>query len=259
MTRMNLTRCSRLAVALLCVALLATGVASAFSVSADGVPSSAAVGEEVSVTYTVDDPFTDAPNEWTLNGTTELENVGWTVTVLRAGNPIENGETTYGDQSFERDLSVDNNGDQVRIELTGEVPEVENFTYEPREQFVVASLDRVTGSNAEEFRNDTAHHYTEDSRAARQSIEDAESAIEAAGGHDEAENLRDSAVSAYEVGNFDNAENLSTQAENQAESAEQSQQTMQLALMGVGALLVIALVAGGIYYWRSQQDEYSKL
>ncbi len=259
MTRMNLTRCSRLAVALLCVVLLATGVASAFSVSADGVPSSAAVGEEVSVTYTVDDPFTDAPSEWTLNATTELENVGWTVTVLRAGNPIDDGETTYGDQSFERDLSVDNNGDQVRIELTGEVPEVENFTYEPREEFVVASLERVTGNNAEEFRNDTAHHYTEDSRAARQSIEDAESAIDAAGGHDEAGNLRDNAVSAYEVGNFGNAQDLAEEAESKAQSAQQSQQTMQLALMAVGALLVIALVAGGIYYWRSQGDEYSKL
>ncbi|WP_226010777.1 hypothetical protein [Halomicrobium salinisoli] len=256
---MSLTRCSRLAVALLVVALLATGVASAFSVSAEGVPSSAAAGEEVSVTYTVDDPFTDAPNEWTLNGTTELENVGWTVTVLRAGNPIDDGETTYGDQTFERDLSVDNNGDQVRIELTGEVPEVENFTYEPREQFVVASLDRVTGSNAEEFRNDTAHHYTENSSAARQAIEDAESAIESAGGHDEAENLRDSAVSAYEVGNFGNAQDLAQEAESKAESAQQSQQTMQTALMAVGALLVIALIGGGIYYWRSQGDDYSKL
>lgn len=259
MTRMSLTRCSKFTVGLLCLALLATGVASAVSVSAEGVPDSAQVGDEVSVTYTIDDPFTDAPNEWTLRGETELENVGWTVTVRRAGETVDGGQDTYGTQSFERDLHVDNNGDEVRIELTGEAPAVGNYSYEPREQFVVGSLSQVTGSNSEEIRNDTAHHYTEESREARTAIDDANAAIEANGGHDEAETLRDSAVESYEGGQFGVATNLSQQAEQKAESAQESRQLTQTILTAGGALVVVLLIAGGIFYWRSQQDEYSKL
>ncbi|MDS0221938.1 hypothetical protein NDI54_11320 [Haloarcula sp. S1AR25-5A] len=258
---MNLIRCSNKTAALLCVvALLATaGTASAFSVSAEGVPSETAVDEEVSVTYTIDDPFTDAPNEWTLAGSTELQNVSWTVTVLRAGDQVN--QETYGDQSFEQGLDIDNNGDQVRIELVGTTQAVSNYTYEPPESYQVASLSRISGNNEDEFRNDTAHHYTEESQAARQAIDDAQAAIDEAGGNAEAEDLVSSAVSSYENGNFQNAQDLAGQAESQAQQAQQSAQTQRTLLMVGGGLVVLLLLVGGGYYAYTQMggDDYSKL
>ncbi|WP_255318005.1 hypothetical protein [Halomicrobium sp. LC1Hm] len=259
---MNLTRCSKTATALLCVALLvtATGTAAALTLSSDGVPSEAQVGEEVSMTYTIDDPFTDTANDWTLVADTELQNVRWTVTVLRAGTPVEDGETTYGEQSFEQDLSVDNNGDQIQIELVGEAPAVANYSYDPEQTFTVAALDQRTGSNTDELVNDSAHHYTSESQAAREAIDEAQSAIDAAGGHQDAEDLLDSAISSYENENFENAQELAAQSQNAADSARQSQQTTQMILMGAGVLVVLLLLGGGIYYWQSQQgDDFSKL
>ena len=255
--KMSSIRCSKTTVALLClVGLLATtGVASAFTVSAEGVPTESAVGDEVSVTYTIDDPFTDVPNEWTLVGETELENVSWTVTVLRAGNQLD--QETYGDQAFDQDLDVDDNGDEVRVELSGTVPAVENYTYDPEERYTVASLTRVSGSNEEVFRNDSAHHYTDQSREARTAIEDAEAAIESAGGNEQAEQLRGNAISAYESEDFDNAVDLATQAESAANSASQ---TRTLLLVAGGIIALLALVGGGYYlYSQSQDDDYSKL
>jgi hypothetical protein len=258
---MSLIRCSNKTAALLCVvALLATaGTASAFSVSADGVPSEAAVEEEVSVTYTIDDPFTDAPNEWTLAGSTELQSVSWTVTVLRAGDQVN--QETYGDQSFEQDLEIDNNGDQVRIELVGTTPAVSNYTYDPAQSYQVASLSRISGSNEDEFRNDTAHHYTEDSQAARQAIDDAQAAIDEAGGNEEAEELVNSAISSYENENFQNAQDLAGQAQSQAQQAQESAQTQRTLLMAGAGLVVLLLLIGGGYYAYTQMgdDDYSKL
>ncbi|MDT3434313.1 hypothetical protein [Haloarcula sp. 1CSR25-25] len=258
---MNLIRCSNKTAALLCVvALLATaGTASAFSVSADGVPSETAVNEEVSVTYTIDDPFTDAPNEWALAGSTELRNVSWTVTVLRAGDQVS--QETYGDQSFEQDLDIDDNGDEVRVELVGTAPAISNYTYEPAQNYQVASLSRISGNNEDEFRNDTAHHYTEESQAARQAIDDAQAAIDAAGGNEDAEDLVDSAVSSYENGNFQNAQDLAGQAEGQAQQAQQSAQTQRTLLLVGGGLVVLLLLVGGGYYAYTQMggDDYSKL
>lgn len=258
---MNSIPCSRSTVALLClVGLVAfAGTASAFTVSAENVPSESAVGSEVSVTYTVDDPFTDVPNEWTLAGETGLENVSWTVTVLRAGNQIS--QESYGAQSFEQDLDIDNNGDQVRIELEGTVPAVENYTYEPPENYTVASLTRVSGSNENEFRTDSAHHYTTESQDAREAIDSATAAIEASGGNSEAENLRGNAISAYENGNFENALDLANQAQSAAEQAQQSQQTTQTLLYAAGAVVLLLLLGGGGFYLysQSQQDDYSKL
>ncbi|MBX0325350.1 hypothetical protein EGH21_20190 [Halomicroarcula sp. F13] len=258
---MNSIRSSKGIVTVLCVVglLAVAGTASAFTVSAEGVPSESGVGDEVTVTYTVDDPFTGTSNEWTLAGETELENVSWTVTVLRAGSQVS--QQTYGDQSFSQDLDIDNNGDQVRVELTGTTPAVENYTYQPEEQYVVASLTRVSGSNEEEFQNSTAHHYTADSREARQAIDSAQAAIDAAGGNSDAEQLVDSAVSSYENGNFENAVNLANQARNTAQQAQQSQQTTQTLLLAGGGLVVLLLLAGGGYYiyTQTQGDDYSKL
>jgi len=251
---------------LLCVVglLAVAGTGSAFTVSTDGdVTNESAVGDEVSVTYVIDDPFTDAPDTWTLAGETELENVSWTVTVLRAGDPVDGVDPqTYGGQSFTQELDIDNNGDEVRVELVGDTPAIENYTYEPEERYTVASLTRVTGNNENEFRNDTAHHYTNESREARQAINTSQQAVaNAPGDNSGAQSDIDRAISAYEAENFDNAISLAEDAEKQAQQAQQSQQTTQTLLYAVGAVVLLLLLGGGGYYFysQSQEDDYSKL
>lgn len=258
---MNSIRYSKGTAVLLCVVgLLAfAGTASAFSVSAEGVPGETAVGDEVSVTYTVDDPFTGTSNQWTLRGQTELQDVSWTVTVLRAGSQVD--QTTYGGQNFTKALDIDNNGDEVRVQLSGTTPAVENYTYEPPQQYTVAELTRVSGNNEETFRNDTAHHYTKESREARQAIDSAQQAVDNAGGNQEAENLIESAISSYENDNFENAQNLAEDAEATAQEAEQSQQTTKTLLLAGGGLVALLVLLGGGYvlYTKTQGDDYSKL
>ena len=261
---MNSTHCSRATVALLCVVglLAVAGTASAFTVSTDGsVPNETAVDSEVSVTYVIEDPYDGPPNEYTLEGETELENVSWTIEVLDQGDSVD--QATYGEQTFSQpmDRDGDQNGDEVRITLEGTVPTVDNYTYEPKESYTVASLSRVTGSNEEEFRNDSAHHYTNESREARQAIDAAGAAINESGGNSEAEELRQNAISSYNSGNFENAIDLANQAQNTAEQAQQSQQTQQTLLLAGGALVVLLLLGGGGYYLysQSQEDDYSKL
>jgi len=243
------------------VGLLAVaGTASAFSVGTESpVPNETVAGDEVTVTYVIDDPFTDVPNEWTLAGETQLENVSWVVTVNRAGSQVS--QEQYDDQSFTQDLNINNNGDQVQVELVGTVPEVENYSYQPEERYTVAALTRVTGNNENEFRNDSAHHYTSESREARTAIDDAGTAIDEAGGNSEAEELRNNAISAYENGNFDNAVDLADRAQTTAEDAQQSQQNTRTLLLAGGALIVLILLGGGGYYLytQSQEDNYSKL
>ncbi len=260
--KMNLIPCSRATVALLCIVglLAGAGTAGALSVStADTVPTETAVGSEVSMTYVIEDPFTDVPSQWTLAGETELENVNWVVTVYRADR--EKSESQYDDQSFTQDLDIDNNGDRVEVKLVGVVPTVGNYTYASEETYTVGALTRVSGNNENEFRNDSVHHYTEDSQAARKAIDAAGTAIETTGGNSDAEALRRNAISAYDSGNFANAIDLATQAENTAKQAQQSQQTTQTLLYVAAAVVLLLLLGGGGFYIysQSQSDDYSKL
>ncbi|WP_276249915.1 hypothetical protein [Haloarcula rara] len=262
---MNSIRYSRATVALLCVVglLAVAGTAGAFTVSTEGdVPNETAVGSEVSVTYVIDDPYTDVPSEWTLDGETELENVSWSVEVRDRGSVVY--DETYGEQSFTQTMNGEGaqDGDEVRITLEGTVPAVETYTYEPPEQYTVANLARVTGSNENEFRNDSAHHYTEDSREARQAINASQQAVaDAPGDNSDAKAQLDRAISAYEAEDFDNAVSLAEDAEQQAEQAQQSQQTTQTLLYAAGAVVLLLLVGGGGFYLysKSQEDDYSKL
>jgi len=262
---MSSIRCSRATVALLCVVglLAVAGTAGAFSVSTDGsVPTETVVGSEVSVTYVIDDPYTDTPSEYTLAGATDLEDVSWTVTVLDRGNTVY--DETYGSQSFRQSLDGDGDqdGDEVRIQLEGTVPAIENYTYEYKERYTIATLARVTGNNENEFRNDTAHHYTNDSREARQAINASQQAVaDAPGDNTDAQAQIDRAISAYEAQDFDNAVSLAADAQEQAQQAQQSQQTTQTLLYAAAAVVLLLLLGGGGFYLysQSQADDYSKL
>lgn len=259
MTRMSWIRSSSFTtlVVLLALSVAAVGSAGALTVTDQTGVNESQVGETVETTVAIEDPFTDQPDEWTLRANTQLENVSWVVTVLQQGNQVN--ETTYGDQTFEQELDIDNNGDEVRIDVTGETPPVENYTYEPRQTFTLWELTSISGSSESALNSSEVYHYTNESRNARLAIDDAAQAINETGGNEEAENDLDSAISSFENENFGNAENLANDARDQAESAQQSQEQTQMILYGAAALLVVGLIGGGVYYWRSNQDEYGKL
>ncbi|WP_195837567.1 hypothetical protein [Halorhabdus sp. CBA1104] len=246
-------------VALLAVLVLtfaAVGAVTAASVQTD-TPDEAQVGEEITVSATITNVY-ETSDQWRLNGTTALTNVtGWTVTKVTPSGE-ENTTQFDGATDFEVAISGEENLKHVNVTITGDVPPVEAYSYDPPQSFTAAQFDRVQGNNVNEIRTISVHHYTPDSQSARQLIDEADQAVNDSSSDDARSDL-DSAISAYENENFPNAENLSQSAIDAAESAEQSAQTTQLILYGAGGLVVLVLVGGGIYYWRSQQESYDKL
>jgi flagellar basal body-associated protein FliL len=261
MIKMSWIRSSRgtTLIVLFALALAAVGTAGAISVDDQSAYNESRVGETVSTTIVIDDPFQgdEVSETWTLNASTELENVRWTVTILDQGNQVD--ETVYGEQRFQQELQLDNGGDEIRIELTGETPPVENYTYRPVERYVLWDLNAVSGSNEADLNDSEIHHYTNDSKEARLAIDNASRRINETGGPPEARNTLNNSVSAYENGNFPNAVDLAEEAQEQAQSTQESQQQTQLLLYVGLAVVALLVVGGGIYYWQSQQDDYGKL
>lgn len=247
------------AVALLLFSFGAAGTAAALDVSASDVPSDAEVGSEVSATITIQDPYQDAPSEWDLRASTDLENVSWRVEESFQGDA--SGEVTAGGQTVEQTVPIEERGDLITIEVTGIVPAVGegNYSYDPAQNFTFVELEQVTGNNAQTLDTWTVEHYTAQSREARTEIDSARQAIAEAGGVQEASDRLDQAISSYERGNFPNAISIANDAQQIAEESQQSQQTMQLLLYAAIGLVVVALVAGGVWYWRQQQDDTYKL
>ena len=258
MIRMSWIRSSKSAtlVALFALLLAAAGPAGALTITDRTDFEDSRVGETVSTTVVIEDPFTDQPDEWTLRGSTELENVSWTVTVLQQGNQVN--ETVYGDRTFEQTLNLENGGDEVRIDLVGDTPAVENHTYEPPETYVLWDLVSVTGSSESTLNTSTVHHYTNDSREARNAIDNATMAVSGSGNQDAQDQLNRS-VEAYNGGQFDLAIDTAQDARDTAEQAEQSQQQTRTLIYAAIALVVLAMLGGGVYYWRANQDEPTKL
>jgi len=244
---------------LLVVSVAAVGTAAAVTVSSTDAPEEAEVGEEITVSMTITDLY-EEDDSWTLNGTTQLGNVsGWTVTKIQPnGNEEVISDQFEGQQSFDVDITSEENLAEVQVEITGNVPAIEQPSYRPRQTFTAASLSRVRGDNAEEINTVSVHHYTNESRSARNAIADAEEAVNASGSSDAEETLQ-SAINVYEGENYDEATNLAQDAQETAESAQESEETMQLILIGVGVVVVVLLIGGGVYYWRSQQQDYDKL
>jgi hypothetical protein len=151
---------------------------------------------------------------------------------------------------------------EVEVKVTGTVPEIEAYSYEPPQSFLLAELTQVRdGGTSNEIGSWTAHHFTPESAAARAELDAAKSAIEAASGAntDEAEKTFANAVSAYENANFELATELANEAEAKAKSAQQSKQTTRLAMYAVGGLVAVGLLVGGVLWYRSQQDSYDRL
>jgi hypothetical protein len=242
---------------LLAVVLLgAVGTAAALSISASDVPEEAEVGSEVESRFTIDDAYTEN-SQWTLRLETELQNVSWVVEEYDQGDRVN--QWTGGGQTFEQDLSSNPTGDEIRIQVRGDVPGVDSYNYSAPENFTVVALRSQTGDNVQTLETYEVHHFTTDSKEARGEIDSAEQAIENAGGNADArEDLR-SAVSFYNSGQFEEAVREANNAEDKATQAQQSQQTNQMLIFGGLGVALLAIVVGGVWYWRNQQDDYDKL
>ncbi|WP_256296431.1 hypothetical protein [Haloarchaeobius salinus] len=270
---MNSSRYSRWAIlaAVAMLAFAAVGTAVAVQVTEEDVPDEGQVGEDYSATMTLGELYQNPDyTSWTLRGETELEDVTWTVTTTDTDTGNQVDSQSFDGQSFNYS-NIDaeaNDANQVTVEVTGTVPSVGNFTYADEETFVVADLTQVReGGTSNGIATSEAHHFTEESQAARQAIGEAEEAIDeadAAGGDTStAEDSVESAISAYEGENFGNAQNLAERAQEEANTAqsnaESTEQRNQLLLYAGVGIVVIALIGGGVYWYRQQQDDYSRL
>ena len=261
MTKTNLNHCSRLAQVLLVFALLVAAAAPAVAVSVGerDVPETAEVGEEVTATLTLTELYEEY-DSWQLAGSTALENVTWTVTSYdQAGNQMS--QASYDGQSFNGSaVSIQDGTDEVRVRVTGTVPTVEEFRYDPQAEFRLIALRQVRqGGDSNEIAAVNATHYTADSREAREALDSAASTIDAAGSPTEAGETFDSAVNAYEAGNFDNAVTLAERAGREANQASSTRQRNQYLMYGGVGLFAVAVLVGGVLYWRSQRDTYDRL
>ncbi len=268
MTKTSWSRCSSALLALLAVvAVLAMAVtpAVAVSVGTTDVPEEAKVGAKVDAAVTLEEPYKDPQLEqWTLTGETELTDVTWTVTYYdQTGSKVN--QQSFDGQSFGgAKIAASEGVSEVEVHVTGTVPEVEEYTYDPAPTFTVMNLTQARdGGSSNDIGSWSARHYTDESQAAREAIASARNAIDAAGSANtgEAEKTLSNAVDAYEGENpdFTLATNLANDAKKQAAKAKQSKQTVQYAMYGVGGLVVLGVLAGGFLWWRSQQDTYDRL
>jgi len=241
--------------AVLALSIAAVGTVTAVTVDSNA-PSEVQAGDATSVTVTISDVYEDS-DQWTLTGSTGLVDVqGWEVTKVTPSG--EAGTSTFDGETFEVPIESGENLDHVNVTVTGTVPEIQAFSYDPPQSFEAMTLTREGGGDVEEIETISVHHYTSDSADARSVLNDARAAVENSDS-DEARSELDNAIASFNDGSFGPAESNAQDAIEAAESAESSAQTMQYVLYGVGAIVVLALIGGGIYYYRSQQDDYDKL
>jgi hypothetical protein len=255
-----LSRCSSLLLALIVLLSVAAPVA-AVSVGDTTVPDEASVGSQVEATVTLTELYQNPTLEqWQLEGETQLRDVTWSISYVDQTGATVGREEFDGQRFNSSTIAAADGTAEVRVHVSGTVPPVESYSYDPAQTFTMMSLTQAReGGNTNDIDTWETHYFTGASDEARAAIDEARAAIDAAGSPTEAQNTFDQAVNAYESENFDLAVELANEAQSQAESAQQSQQTFQLVLYGVGGLVVVALLVGGFLYWRSQQDSHDPL
>jgi len=282
-------RTRRLAVVLVVLGVVVAGTAAAVSVAEEDVPERAEVGETVTATITLDELYQN-PNyeEWSVAGETELENVTWTVEfVSQTGDEIRQVEVdgqSLNQSAVEtpEELSVDAGADtpaaEVQVQVTGDVPEIEEYTYpelgqsgEP-ESFTVVSLtqDRGAGGTSNTITNPDGGegwetvHFTAESQSARDALDSARETIQRAQeeGQDVPEAVDDfgDARQAYQQENFELAESLASDAENIAQGELDSQGGgLPVTILAGAAVVLLVVAAVAVYVYRQRQEPDTKL
>lgn len=260
---MNSSRCSKLAAVLVVLLVAATVPAAAVSISGDA-PESAEVGEQQTTTFTMTDPFEEY-EEWTLQASTELSEVTWTVTTFdNAGNQVD--QETLNGQQMSYDLNADTGVVRVEVKLVGTTPSTSTFdwTYDPPQRFTYADFVQAQeGGASNTLATYDTRPYTSASQEARTAITDAEQAIEDArnAGADvgDAESDLEDAKRFYNNGDFESATSNAEDATNAADSAASSARQTDL-MIKVGAGIVVLLVLlGGVYWYLQQRESHDKL
>lgn len=262
MTKTSWSRFSKLAVVCLLALSVASVPAAGVSVGDSTVTSDAEVGTQITATVTLTELYQNPSLEsWTLEGETELTDVTWTVEYYdQTGARVD--QDSFDGQSFSgAQISAEEGTSEVQVRIAGTVPAVEEYSYDPAQSFTVLELTQAReGGSSNDIDSWSATHYTEESREARNEIDDAAAAAESVDSQ-EADRLLENAIEAYN-GNgeeFSLAIDLANQAQEQAEQTQQSNRLTRLALYGVAGLVAIGLLGGGFLYWRSQQSGPDKL
>jgi hypothetical protein len=262
MTKTSWSRFSKLAVVCLHALSVASVPVAGVSVGDSTVTSDAEVGEQITATVTLTELYQDPQLEtWTLEGQTELTDVTWTVEYYdQTGARVD--QQSFDGQSFSgAQVSAEEGTSEVRVRITGTVPEVTEYSYDPPQSFTVLDLTQAReGGSSNDIDSWSATHYTQESREARNAIDDAAAAVEEVNSQSAEQDLQ-RAIEAYngDGDEFGLAADLATQAQEDAEQTRQSNRLTRLALYGVGGLVVIGLLVGGVLYWRSQQGGPDKL
>ena len=251
---MNRSRLAAVAVAVLLFGALCSGPAAAVGSQPQDVPEESEVGTEVEATFEVTELF-DEFEEWTLVAETELNSTTWTIRQYnQAGDQISR-EDTNGPQATQS-VDIDEGTARVEVRVTGTTPVIEDYSYDPEDRFVVANFTQQrSGGTETAIGSHQSHHFTTESREARQAVDSAREAVEGSGST-EAERLLGNAVSAYDRGNFENAIDLAEQAEGEASQS----QIVRTGLLVGGAVVVVLVLAGGGYrLYKSRQQGPGRL
>ena len=240
-------------VALVVFGTLFVGSAAAVESGAQDLPEESEVGTDFEATLEVTELF-DEFEEWTLVAETDLDNSTWTIRQFnQAGDQVSRTDTDGG-TAFDS-IDIDDGTQTVEVRVTGTTPELGELSYDPPDRFVAANftLER-DGGTERAIGSHESHHYTAESREARLAIDSASAAVGDSGG--DARSSLESAISAYESGNFENAITLAERAESEASQS----QFIRNAALGVGAVIVLAVLLGGGYWvYKSRQKGPSRL
>jgi len=227
----------------LALALGTAGVATAVTFDDSEVPDELEVGEQETATVTIEDPFEDQPDTWTLEASSEFEDGTVSIRAETVGGDTisESGEGTVS-----MELSADDGISEVVVEGSGTVPEIDSYNYEnPEEENFVAVA--VSGGVQNQWE---VHRYTEGSQNARDRIDQASESVS------EDNSDLQSAISLYNNGDF---EQSMTEADSIIDSQESQEQSQTMLLFGGAGVVLIALVGGGFYLYSQKKQNTNKL